>query len=160
MDRSRKGWFALGGAILSLTLVATACAKKSTPGSGGSGGGGATLSIASPADGTSVKEPFTLTVSASVPLGAPSTGDDHVHLCFDGASCDSEYTLVYADTFQVTNLSAGTHTIEASLRNADHTAAGPTATITVTVTGGASSGSATPTASPSNAYGGYSYTSK
>jgi Bacterial Ig domain len=159
MDRSRKGWLALGGVLLSLTLVATACAKKSDP---GSGSGGATLTIASPADGTSVSEPFTLTVNASVPLGAPSTGDDHVHLCFDGASCDSEYTLVYGNTFQVANLSAGSHTIEASLRNADHTAAGPTATITVTVTGGASggSGTTTPTASPSGAYGGYSYTSK
>ncbi len=158
MDRSRKGWFALGSLILALTLVATACAKKSGAGSGGSGG--PSLTIASPADGASVKEPFTLTVNASVPLGAPCTGNDHVHLCFDGASCDTVYTLVYGNSFQVTDLSAGQHTIEASLRNADHSAAGPTATITVTVTGGASSGSATPTASPSSGYGGYSYTGR
>src|SRR5207247_3748323 len=107
--------------------------------------------ITSPSGGASVSEPFTLKVQSSVALGEPSTGRDHVHLCFDGANCDTEYKLVYSDTFQITGLSPGQHTIEASLRNADHSAAGPTASITVTVTGGATSSSPTP--SPSGPYG-------
>jgi hypothetical protein len=33
----------------------------------------------------------------------PSTGEHHVHLCLDGADCDveSEYSLVYGDTFEI-----------------------------------------------------------
>jgi hypothetical protein len=145
-----KGRFALGIVMLVFVLVAAGCNKSSSPSSGGSGA--LSLAIASPADGASVVEPFTLKVDSSAPLGEPSTGDDHVHLCFDGGNCDTEYTLVYSDTFQVTDLPAGEHTITASLRNADHSAAGPTATITVTVTGGAFSVS--PTASPTSG-GGY-----
>ena len=154
MQRTRTGRLAIGGLVLALALVAAACAKSSNSGSGASGG--LSLKISSPTDGSSVSEPFTLTVDSSVPLGDPSTGDHHVHLCFDGASCDTEYQLVYGDTFQVTALPSGKHTIEASLRNADHSPAGPTATITVTVTGGAKSPS--PTASPTGSgYGGGGY---
>jgi hypothetical protein len=117
---------------------------------------------ATPADGAKVSEPFTVKFNASVPLGDPSTGEDHVHLCFDGASCDSgDYLKVYSDSAQVQGLSPGQHTIEASLRNADHSAVGPTATITVTVTGGATSsgspssggGYGSPTSSASRGYG-------
>jgi hypothetical protein len=138
--------------LLALVLVATGCAKKSaTPGSGGSGG--LTVKITSPSDGASVSEPFTLKVDSSVPIGDPSSGEHHVHLCFDGQSCDSKYTLMYANSLDVSGLAAGKHTIEASLRNADHSSAGATASITVTVTGGATS---SPTASPSG-YGGGGY---
>jgi len=56
---------------------------------------------------------------------------------------------VYSDTTQVQGLSAGKHTIEASLRNADHSAVGPTTSITVTVTGGATS-SGSPSIFPSS----------
>lgn len=152
-SRARKGWFAFGGLVLALTLVATGCSKKAaTPGTGGSSG--PSLSIAVPADGAKVTSPFTLKVDSSVPLGDPSTGDDHVHLCFDGASCDTgTYTLLYGDSIQIANLSNGTHTIEASLRHADHSAVGPTTTITVTVSG-ASGGSPTATSSPTGG-GGY-----
>jgi hypothetical protein len=45
-------------------------------------------------------------------------------------------SLVYGDTTDVSDLSPGEHTIEASLRNADHTDAGPSDEITVTVVGG------------------------
>jgi hypothetical protein len=76
-----------------------------------------------------------------VPLGDPSTGEHHVHLCFDGGSCDTEYTLVFGNSIRVNGLTPGEHTIEANLRNADHSDAGPTDTVTVTVTdGGATSG--------------------
>ena len=92
-----------------------------------------------------------------------------MHLCVDGASCDTQYQLAYANSVQVVGLAPGTHTIEASLRNADHSDAGPTDTVsTVTVTGastgdaGGSSGTA-PTPAPSSAptmtggTGGYGY---
>jgi hypothetical protein len=72
-----------------LALVASACG-------GSASGSQPTMTISSPADGATVHQPFTVHVDAGVPLGAPSTGDDHVHLCFDGGSCDTEYTLVYA----------------------------------------------------------------
>jgi hypothetical protein len=94
-------------------------------------------------------------LDASVPLGDPSTGEHHVHLCFDGANCDAEYSLVYGNSMQVTGLTPGPHTIEASLRNADHSAAGATDSISVTVSGSASprspsSGGTTPP--PGRAY--------
>jgi Bacterial Ig domain len=135
-------------ALLAFGVLAVACSN----GSSAAAGGGPTLSIASPADGAKVSEPFTVRLNASVPLGDPSTGNDHVHLCFDGASCDQtgSYQLVYGDSTQVKGLSPGQHTIEASLRNADHSAVGPTTRITVTVTGGASGGSP----SSSGGYGG------
>ena len=135
------------GATLAFGVLATACSNGT---SSAGGGGTPTLTISSPADGASVSEPFTLKLDASVPLGDPSTGEDHVHLCFDGASCDSGgYQLVYSDSAQVQGLSTGKHTIEASLRNADHSAVGPTTTITVTVTGGATS-SGSPSMAPSS----------
>jgi hypothetical protein len=101
------------------------------------------MHIVSPANGATVPTSFTVKVDASVPLGDPSTGDDHVHLCFDGGSCDTEYKLVYGNSFAVSSLSPGTHTIEASLRNADHSPAGPTSTITVHVGSGAASSGTT-----------------
>jgi hypothetical protein len=137
-------------AAATLAVLGAACNSG-----GASSGGAASLKIASPADGTSVSEPFKLTFDASVPLGQPSTGDDHVHVCFDGASCDSgAYKIAYGDSYTVTGLSPGKHSIEASLRHADHSAVGPTATITVTITGGAGQ-----TSSPSSSGGskGYGY---
>ena len=62
------------------------------------------------------------------------------------------------NSFEVTGLSAGKHTLEVSLRNADHSAAGPTDTATITVTGGATSSStASPTGGGGYSYGGGSY---
>jgi len=116
--------------VFVLALVATACAGGA---SAASGDGTPTLKIVSPKDGATVSEPFTLKVQSSVPLGDPSTGEHHVHLCFDGASCNSEYSLVYGNNFVVKNLTPGRHTIEASLRNADHSDTGVHTSIVVTV---------------------------
>jgi hypothetical protein len=136
-------------AAFALSVVAVACSNSAS-----AGGGGDTVSITSPADGAKVSEPFTLTLSSNQALGDPSTGDDHVHLCFDGASCDTgSYQLVYGDSAQVDGLSPGQHTIEASLRHADHSAVGPTATITVTVTAagaGAGASSGAPSMAPTS----------
>jgi hypothetical protein len=102
-----------------------------------------------------VASPFRIRFAANVPLDDPSTGEHHVHLCFDGADCDveSQYTLVYGELFEVTGLGPGEHTIEASLRNADHTDAGPSDTITIAVGEGGAASTATP--SPQDDGGGY-----
>ena len=148
MNGTSLGRLGLAAALV-LGVAATACNR----GGSSSSGGGASFSIASPTDGASVSEPFTLKFDASVPLGPTSTGDDHVHVCYDGASCDSgSYAIAYGDSFRGTGLSPGKHTIEASLRHADHSAAGATAKISVTVT---SSGGAT--SSPSSGGKGYGY---
>jgi hypothetical protein len=149
VDRTSIGRPALAVA-LAVGLLAGACAN----GSSASGSGTPSLSIGSPANGASVSEPFTLTFDSNVSLGDPSTGDHHVHVCYDGASCDSgSYQKVYSDSFDVTGLSAGKHTIEASLRNADHSAAGASDTITITVTSAAGATSSPSTGS--KGYGGY-----
>jgi hypothetical protein len=124
-SQKQKMWF---GLLPVLALVAAAC------GDAGAGSGGSdSFQISSPEDGAQVGSPFTVTVDAGVALDDPSTGEHHVHLCFDGADCDAEYQLVYGDTFEVADLPPGEHTIEASLRNADHSDAGATDEITVTV---------------------------
>ena len=144
------------GRLSLATFVVLGLLAASCGGGSSSSGGGTSLKIASPTDGASVSEPFTLKFDASVPLGATSTGEDHVHVCFDGASCDSgnSYKIAYGDSYQVTGLPAGKHTIEASLRHADHSAAGANTTITVTIT---TAGSGTPGGTPSGGGGGGGY---
>jgi hypothetical protein len=150
--RAHRLWLLSG--VFALALVAAGCGDGA---SATEGANDLSVHIVSPADGASVSEPFTVKLDASVPLGDPSTGDDHAHLCFDGANCDSEYTLVYGDSIPVADLSPGEHTIEVSLRNADHSDAGaPTDSITVTITGGGATGSGSdggsPTPSPTSGY--------
>jgi Bacterial Ig domain len=153
----------LAGSVLALGLLAAACTSAGAT-SGGSGGkDGLSISIVSPADGATVSEPFTVKLDASAPIGDPSTGDDHVHLCFDGGSCDelSQSVIAYSNSVQITQLKPGTHTIEASLRNADHSDTGVSTTITVTVSGGGTSGASGATGSGTTtgtgSGGGYGY---
>ncbi len=143
-------------AMASLALLAAAC------GGAGAGSGGSdslSMRISAPMDGAQVSDQFTVTLDASVPLDEPSTGEHHVHLCFDGADCDveSEYALVYGDTVDVSELSPGEHTIEASLRNADHSDAGVSDEISVTIGNGGGEGSDTGTDSGGNTGGGFDY---
>jgi len=146
----RGGWLI---AAVAFALLAAACSDEASAG----GDGSATLDITTPADGAEVGSPFTLEVASSVALGDPSTGDHHVHLCFDGADCATEYSIVYGSTFEVADLPPGEHTIEALLRNADHSDAGVTDTITVTVgAGGGNDDGSTPT-SGEGTTGGYGY---
>ena len=162
MDRSTFRGVGLAATLSVLVLVAAACGGSA----GASSSGDLTLAISAPNDHAKVTQPFTVMLDASVPLGDPSTGEHHVHLCVDGQSCDTQYQLVYADSAQVDGLTPGEHTIEASLRNADHSDTGVSASITVIVTGsggGAStSGTSTPSPIPSpssspKAGGGYGY---
>ena len=136
---------------MALAFIATAC------GGAASAGSGPTLAISAPADGATVQQPFEIRVTSSEPLGDPTTGDDHVHFCVDGQSCDTEYQLAYGDTFQMTGLTPGTHTIEASLRHADHSSAGVTASITVTVAGAAGAPSSAPSPAATSGGTGYGY---
>jgi hypothetical protein len=124
-------WIGLLGVV---ALLAAACSDANA------GSGDTSMTITAPEDGAEVSTPFTLTVDASVALDEPSTGEHHVHLCFDGADCDAEYQLVYGTTFEVGDLPPGEHMIEASLRNADHSDAGLTDEITVTVSGAGGAG--------------------
>jgi hypothetical protein len=115
-----------------VALLAAACGGGEEAGS--SGGGDGSIAIASPSDGAEVSVPFTLEFSSGVKLGATDTGAHHVHVFFDGD--DSNYEVVESDRFEVAGLSSGEHTITASLRNADHSAAGAEAEITVDVAEG------------------------
>ncbi len=141
--------FLVVAALAALAVVATACSG----GASAADGGTPTLTIASPAKGATVTEPFTINMDSSVPLGDPSTGDDHVHFCVDGHSCDTEYMLAYGDTFSMSGLAPGTHTIEASLRHADHSDTGVRTSFTVTVTGTGAATSPSPVTSGGYANG-------
>lgn len=151
----QNGIFRWSRPLLGVLVLALAAAACSNGASASSGGGKPTVTITSPSDGATVSSPFTVKLDASVPLGAPSTGDDHVHLCFDGASCSAQYTIVYGTSKVINNLSQGQHTIEASLRNADHSDTGVSVTITVTVSSGGTSSSNGSTGSTGG--GGYGY---
>jgi hypothetical protein len=125
-------------AVLALGLTAAACAPTSTsPGAPAAAAQTLTLSIAAPEDSAQVAAPFDVQLNSDVPLGAPETGEHHVHLYYDTPTPDGPYDLVYGDRAQVASLSPGTHTILASLRNANHSDAGPRAMITVNVTSAA-----------------------
>jgi hypothetical protein len=92
-----------------------------------------TLHIASPSADAQVTQPFEVQLDSNVGLGAPESGLHHVHLYYDTTTPDGEYVLVYGNTAQVTGVAPGVHTILASLRNANHSDAGPRELITVTV---------------------------
>ena len=115
-----------------LALVLAACSPAADAGAGDD----LTLSIATPADGAEVSVPFDITVESNVEIGPPETGNHHVHFYFDTDISSPDYQLVYANSETVDReLAPGEHTIIASLRNADHSDAGPMQEITVTVAG-------------------------
>ncbi|MFD6443713.1 hypothetical protein ACFWEJ_01330 [Promicromonospora sp. NPDC060204] len=151
-SRSRGARLAAGAAFSVLLLAGCGSGGGSGGGyggggsgdsgdSGGGGGGGMTLEITSPKDGATVETPFTIDLSSSEELGPTDTGKDHVHVYFDGN--DQEYMVVEGDSVEVTDLPAGEHEIDASLRNADHSAAGVETQINVTVGSGGSTGDST-----------------
>lgn len=142
---------ALLGAIAAVTLLAVGCGD-SAAGSGGS----ASVAIDEPSDGASVEVPFTIELSSGVDLGAPETGNHHVHIFFDDNSDD--YEVVNGTRFVVRDLAdGGEHTIHASLRKADHSEAGAEDSITVTVTGGTGGGGGGTEGEDSDDDGGYGY---
>jgi hypothetical protein len=121
----------LFGVLAALTLVASACGNDADDVAAEDDG--PTLEITSPADGAEVGSTFILEVSSSEELGPTETGAHHIHVWYDGD--ESTYDVVESDSFEVTGLSPGEREITASLRFANHSAAGAEHTITVTVTG-------------------------
>ncbi|MCK9793772.1 hypothetical protein M1843_08455 [Isoptericola sp. 4D.3] len=130
--RGRTWRLAAGGAVLA--LVAAGCGgDDGAPGGDGAAAsaGGMTLEITAPDDGATVEVPFTVELSSSEELGPTESGAHHVHVFFDGD--DTEYQVVEGGSVEITDLPAGEHQIDASLRNADHSPAGVETSVTVTV---------------------------
>jgi hypothetical protein len=155
-------------AVLGALVLAGATACGSDDGgnsaSGSGGGGGMKLSVVSPSDGGTVKIPFTVKVNTNTSLGPTSSGKHHVHLYFDGH--DTKYEIVKGKTWKVpadsaglSGVKSGMHTMEVSLRNADHSPAGAEAKIKVMVQGAGGGGAAPSSSSTdkSSDSGGYGY---
>ena len=125
---------------LALALIAVACGGNGED--AGQGGASAALNgnepsvaIQEPTDGSEITLPTTLSFTTDAELGDLETGLNHVHVWFDGD--ESTYEVVTSNTFEITDLPEGEHTITVSLRNANHSAAGADDEITVVVAGGA-----------------------
>jgi hypothetical protein len=130
---------------IAVAFILAACNAGST-----TGDGDLTLNIVSPANGADVQQPFTIQAESNVPLGTPETGEHHLHFYVDTDITAADYQIVYGDSAQVEQqLSPGEHTIIVSLRNADHSDAGPQQTITVNV--GAGTGGSSGAPAPSDA---------
>ncbi len=123
---------------LAVLVVLAGCSSiYPTPGSDPGGdpdGAGATISITEPGENASVTQPFTLKVDSSVELGAPESGQHHLHLTFDGNADD--YTVEPDGELTIDQLSPGSHTIKVTLQHADHSPAGAEDEVTVTVADG------------------------
>jgi hypothetical protein len=142
-----------GGAVAVLAAgLLAGCGNQSTSGSG-SGSDSPTLSITSPSEGDTVGSSFMVKWDSSASLGEPDTGKDHVHVFVDGNAND--YTVVGGDSFEVTGLSPGKHTVDVTLQHADHSSAGADDQVDVTVSG--SGGSMSPSESDSSGSGGMNY---
>jgi hypothetical protein len=117
---SRARGIAMAGITL---LLLTGCGGDDTSGATtATGENGMTLSVNAPEDGAEVSVPFTVELESSEELGPIDEGLHHVHLWWDGD--ESEFTLVEADSAEITDAPEGQHTLTASLHNADHTPAG------------------------------------
>ena len=145
--RLRSGVSALALAV-ALALLVAACGSSSA-----SPGGPATIRITAPTDGATVERQFTVMLDPSVPIGEPSTGRHHVHLYYDGnrSTNTANYDIAYTDSFTVTRLAPGQHTIEAVIANADHSVTDAHTQITVMVSN--SSAGNPPAATTSSGYG-------
>lgn len=121
---SRLLSFMAAGAL----LIALGACDSST-----SAAGDDALSILEPASGANVSIPFTVRVRTSQPLGTTETGNHHIHIWFDGN--ETKYQISYSDTAQVAAAPSGAHKMTVSLRNANHSDAGPRVEIPITVGG-------------------------
>lgn len=131
--------FAGIGAILALVLAACTASGDT----GGGADGDLSIAFVNPTDGAEVEPGFELQVESNVPLDAPETGERHVHFYYDTDINSADYQIVYGDSATIDReLTPGEHTIIASLRNADHSDAGPMDEITVTVGEGEASSAA------------------
>ena len=125
-------------ASLVLVFVLGACgsetsASDDTSGTeaGGGGGGGSSITIESPEDGAEVPASFTVELSTDEELSLSDSEALHVHLVYDGN--EQEPDMIDSESFDVTGLEPGQHTITASLRDSAHAPTGPEDAITVMV---------------------------
>ena len=88
------------------------------------------LQIVSPSAGAHVDQPFTVELSASVPLGPPGSDRHHVRVYVDGI----EGPTVTDGAFEVDQLVAGPHAIHVSLFDPDGTLSGAEDEVRLTVT--------------------------
>ncbi|MDQ3619974.1 MAG: hypothetical protein M3391_07595 [Actinomycetota bacterium] len=126
-------------ASLILILVLGACGSETsgsddTSGTEAGGGGGSSITIESPEDGAEVPASFTVELSTDEELSMSDSGALHVHLVYDGN--EQEPDMIDSESFDVTGLEPGEHTITASLRDSAHAPTGPEDAITVMVEGG------------------------
>lgn len=91
--------------------------------------GAPSLQIVSPSVGAHVNVPFTVELSASVPVGPPGSERHHVKVYYDGI----EGPTVTDETFEVDDLVAGPHAIHVSLFDPDGTLSGAEDEIRLTV---------------------------
>jgi hypothetical protein len=142
-----------GGAVAVLAAgLLAGCGNQSSSGASSSGGGSPALSITSPSEGDTVGSSFMVKWDSSESLGEPDTGKDHVHVFVDGNAND--YQVVGGDSFEVTGLSPGDHTVDVTLQHADHSSAGADDQVDVTVSG---SGTSSPSDDSSGGGGGMNY---
>lgn len=135
--------------LAAAALTLTACSGGDESEDTGSGGDGPSVTIAEPADGAGVEAPFSVVIESSEELGPTDSGNHHVHVYFDGD--DSAYEVVEtgngeeyeipADSPALASLEPGEHTLNVSLRNADHSAAGAEDEVTIDL-GGSGTGEA------------------
>jgi hypothetical protein len=143
-----------GGAVAVLAAgLLAGCGNQSSSGATSSGSDSPSLSITSPSDGDTVGSSFTVKWDSNESLGEPDTGKDHVHVFVDGNAND--YQVVGGDSFQVTGLSPGEHTVDVTLQHADHSSAGADDQVDVTVSG--SGGNNSPSDDNSGGGGGMNY---
>jgi hypothetical protein len=137
-------------ATLALALFAAGCGGGSSAASAES----ASIRITGPTDGATVARQFTLTLDPSIAIGEPSTGRHHVHLYYDGnrSSDQADYDISYDDSFTVTRLGPGRHTIDAVIANADHSLTDVDTAISVTVSDDAIVDTPAATATNSDGY--------
>lgn len=114
-----------------VALLLAACGGDDDGSATTSSDDGMSLSITAPEDGADVSLPFDIEFDSSEEIGPTEDGVHHVHIFWDGN--DDDYTVVEADSFEITEAPEGEHTLNASLRNADHSPAGVETEITVTV---------------------------
>ncbi|MDQ5814927.1 MAG: DUF4399 domain-containing protein [Actinomycetota bacterium] len=127
-------------ASLVLIFVLGACGSGTsgsddTSGTEAGGGGGSSITIESPEDGAEVPDSFTVELSTDEELSMSDSAALHIHLVYDGN--EQEPDMIDSESFDVTSLEPGEHTITASLRDSAHAPTGPEDAITVMVEGGA-----------------------
>ena len=140
MIARRKPFAAMAACLFAVVLLG-ACGSETADtdeqtdaGAAAGGDGGSEITIEAPEDGATVPASFTVELSTNEELSMSDSGALHVHLVYDGK--EQEPDMIDTESFEVTGLDPGEHTITASLRDSAHAPTGPEDEITVTVEGG------------------------